>query len=167
MKPRNKILVFAVMVAILSAAPIQSATESSAVAMAPNVVVEEFYKWYIHSVSHQLDPFKAGRGTLQKYVTPRFMRKLERVAREMASTGYDGDYFLEAQRDYPDSPNLEEEWINNMSTSKLAIKGASASVMISFGENGALAKERISLIQVGGNWKIDDVKNGNGGAVVK
>ena len=131
----------------------------------PELVVEEFYKWYIHSVSHQIDPFKAGKTTLQKYVTLRFMRKLERIAREMASGGYDGDYFLEAQRDYPDSPNREDEWIKNMSTSKLVIKGPTAAVTISFGENGALAKERISLIQEGGVWKIDDVKNGSVGLV--
>ena len=133
----------------------------------PNVVVEEFYKWYIHCVSHQIDPFKAGKTTLQKYVTPGFMRKLERIAREMASGGYDGDYFLEAQRDYPDSPNREDEWINNMSTSKLVIKGPTAAVTISFGDNGALAKERVSLIQEGGAWKIDEVKNGNSVALVK
>jgi len=133
----------------------------------PNAVVEEFYKWYIHSVSHQIDPFKAGKPTLQKYVTLRFMRKLERIAREMASGGYDGDYFLEAQRDYPDSPNLEDEWVKNMSTSKLVIKGPTAAVIISFGENGALAKERISLIQEGGAWKIDEVKNGRSVGLVK
>jgi hypothetical protein len=133
----------------------------------PNVVVEEFYKWYIHSVSHQIDPFKAGKTTLQKYVTPRFMRKVQRIAREMASGGYDGDYFLEAQRDYPDSPNLEDEWVKNMSTSKLTIKGPTAAVSISFGENGALAKERINLLQEGGIWKIDDVKNGSSVGLVK
>ena len=104
---------------------------------------------------------------MQKYVTLRFMRKLERIAREMASGGYDGDYFLEAQRDYPDSPNLEDEWIKNMSTSKLVIKGPTAAVIISFGENGALAKERISLIQEGGAWKIDEVKNGRSVGLVK
>ena len=161
------ILFFALIAANLSALPTTQRTTASSVATPPNVVVEDFYKWYIHSVSHKIDPFKAGKPTLQKYVTLRFMRKLERIAREMASGDYDGDYFLEAQRDYPDSPNLENEWIKDMSTSKLAIKGATASVMISFGEDGALAKERISLVQEGGVWKIDDVKNGNSVALVK
>ena len=162
MRLLNIALFVALIAAIFSAsAATQCTTASSVVGTPPNVVVEEFYKWYIHSVSHQIDPFKAGKPTLQKYVTLRFMRKLERIAREMASGGYDGDYFLEAQRDYPDSPNLEDEWINNMATSKLVIKGATAAVLISFGENGALAKERISLIQEGGAWKIDDVKGGS------
>jgi hypothetical protein len=168
MKLRNMILFCALIVAIFSAsAATQCTTASSAVGTSPNAVVEEFYKWYIHSVSHQIDPFRAGKPTLQKYVTLRFMRKLERIAREMASGDYDGDYFLEAQRDYPDSPNLEDEWIKNMSTSKLVIKGPTAAVTISFGENGALAKERISLIQEGGAWKIDDVKGGSSVGLAK
>ncbi len=167
MKLRHAILFFGLTAVLCSTtASAHRTTAASAVGPAPEVVVEEFYKWYIHSLSHRIDPFKEGKPTLQKYVTLRFMRKLERIAREMASGGYDGDYFLEAQRDYPDSPNLEDEWINNMSTSKLVMKGPTAAVTISFGENGTLAKERISLIQEGGVWKIDDVKNGNG-AVVK
>ncbi len=85
----------------------------------------------------------------------------------MASGGYDGDYLLEAQKDYPDQPNVEDEWIKNMSTSNLVVKGATAAVTISFGENGALAKERVSLIHEGGVWRIDDVKSENGAAVVK
>jgi len=168
MKPRNLAVFFALIVMICSATVVaRPATPPSPVASAPEVVVREFYAWYIHSVSHQIDPFKAGKPTLQKYVTLRFMRKLERIAREMASGGYDGDYFLEAQKDYPDSPKLEDEWINNMATSKLVIKGATAAVLISFGENGALAKERISLIQEGGAWKIDDVKGGSSISLAK
>ena len=168
MKPRKAILFFALIFAISYAPPAAQCTiASSAVGAAPNVFVEEFYKWYIHSVSHQTDPLQAGKPTLQKYVTPRFMRKLERIEREMASGGYDGDYLLEAQKDYPDQPNLEDEWIKNMSTSNLVVKGATAAVTISFGENGALAKERVSLIHEAGVWRIDDVKSGNGAAVVK
>ena len=131
---------------------------SSSVAGAPDAVVREFYQWYIHSVSHQVDPLKAGKTTLKKYVTARFIQKLERIAKEMASGGYDSDPFLAAQRDYPDSPNLEDEWQNDMSTSKVVVKGAIATVTISFGEDGALAKERISLVKEGGVWKIDNVK---------
>jgi Protein of unknown function (DUF3828) len=161
MKLRHTILFLGLTVVLCAtSAAAHRATAASTVGAAPDVVVEEFYKWYIHSVSHQIDPLKAGKTTLQKYVTQRFVRKLERIAREMASGGYDGDYFLEAQKDYPDSPNLEAEWINSMSTSKLVVKGATATVTISFGDNGALAKERVSLIREGGAWKIDDVKSG-------
>lgn len=94
----------------------------------------------------------------EDHVTLRFILKLERIAKEMASVGYDGDNFLAAQGDYPDSPGLEEEWIKNISVSKIVVKGATATVVISFGDNGALARERISLIQEGSVWKIDNVK---------
>ena len=167
MKLRNMIPFCALIAAILSASATPCTTASSAVSTPPNAVVEEFYKWYIHSVSHNIDPFKTDKATLKKFVTTKLILKIERIAREMASGGYDGDYFLEAQRDYPDSPNLEDEWIKSMSTSKLVIKGPTAAVIISFGENGALAKERINLVQEGGAWKIDDVKNGNSVALVK
>src|ERR1051326_318754 len=71
MKPRKAILFFALIVAISCASPATQCTlASSAVGAAPNVFVEEFYKWYIHSVSHQIDPLQAGKPTLQKYVTP-------------------------------------------------------------------------------------------------
>jgi len=159
MKLRN-ISFFVLIVALLSTSGATSLKAApSSIDQSPEIAVKRFYKWYIHSVSHQIDPLKSGKPTLQSYVTPRFMRKLERIEREMASGGYDGDYLLEAQRDYPDSPNLEDEWIKNMSTSNLVVKGATAALTISFGENGALAKEKISLIQEGGVWKIDEVKS--------
>jgi hypothetical protein len=114
-------------------------------------------------VSHQIDPFKTERTDLKKYVTPRLILKIERIAKEMASENYDSDYFLEAQRDYPDSPTLEDEWIKNVSVSKVIVRGATATVTVSFGENGALARERVSLVQGGSVWKIDNVKAVRGG----
>ncbi|HEY6244406.1 MAG TPA: hypothetical protein VIX17_10685 [Pyrinomonadaceae bacterium] len=53
---------------------------------------------------------------------------------------YDSDYFLEAQRDYPESPTLEDEWIKYVSVSKIVVKGVTATLIVSFGEDGALAK---------------------------
>jgi hypothetical protein len=159
MKPRNLAVFFALIVMICSAPVVaRPATPPSPVASAPEVVVREFYAWYIHSVSHQIDPLKAGKATLKKYVTLRLILKVEKIAKDMAAGGYDSDYFLEAQASYPDSANLEDEWLKNVSVSKGVIKGATAAVTISFGENGALAKERVSLILAGGVWKIDSVK---------
>ena len=134
------------------------AATSSPEASPPGVVIEEFYKWYIHSVSHQIDPLKAGKPTLKEYVTPRLILKIEKIAREMATEGYDSDYFLEAQGRYPDSPDLEDAWVKNISVSNIVVKGATATAVISFGDNGKLARERITLVQESGVWKIDNVK---------
>jgi hypothetical protein len=149
----------ALIVALFStSAAAQGTPASSSTDRSPEIVVKEFYKWYIHSVSHQIDPFKTDKPTLKKFVTTRLILKIERIAREMASGGYDSDYFVEAQRDYPDSPNLEDEWMKNVSVSKTIVRGTAATLTVSFGENGALAKERVSLVQEGGVWKIDNVK---------
>ena len=155
---------FALIAVLLStSAATQLKAASSSMDRSPEIVVKEFYKWYIHSVSHKIDPFKTDKPTLKKFVTTKLILKIERIAREMASESYDSDYFLEAQRDYPDSPNLEDEWMKNVSVSKTIVKGGAATVTVSFGENGALARERISLVQEGGVWKIDNVKAVRGG----
>ena len=163
MKLRNMNLTCALIVALFgTSAGAQLKAASSSMDQSPEIVVKEFYKWYIHSVSHKIDPFKTDKPTLKKFVTTKLILKIERIAREMASGGYDSDYFVEAQRDYPDSPNLEDEWMKNVSVSKTIVKGATATLTVSFGENGALARERISLVQEAGVWKIDNVKAVNG-----
>ena len=152
---------FSLIAALFStSASAQLKAASSSMDRSPEIVVKEFYKWYIHSVSHNIDPFKTDKPTLKKFVTTKLILKIERIAREMASQDYDSDYFLEAQRDYPDSPNLEDEWMTNVSVSKTIVRGATATLTVSFGENGALARERVSLVQDGGVWKIDNVKAG-------
>jgi hypothetical protein len=147
------------LIVVLCTTPVAAqGTRGASVSGSPELVVTEFYKWYIHSISHKIDPFKMEKTTLKKYVTARFILKIERITKEMASEGYDGDYFLEAQRSYPDSPVLEDQWIKNISVSNVALRGTTATAVISFGDNGKLARERISLIQEGGIWKVDNVK---------
>jgi len=163
MKLLTLVLFSSLIVALCSTSVVaQRPTASSPPGHSPEVVVTEFYKWYIHSVSHNVDPFKSGKTSLKKFVTMKLILKIERIAREMASGGYDSDYFLEAQRDYPDSPSLEDEWIKNVYVSKIIVRGTIATVTVSFGENGVLARERVSLVQEGGVWKIDNVKAVNG-----
>jgi hypothetical protein len=159
MKLISQAVCLALTVTIFSALVIaRSATASSPEVSPPGALIEEFYKWYIHSVAHQVDPLKAGKPTLKKYVTRRLILKIEKLAREMASGGYDSDYFLEAQGRYPDSPDLEDVWTRNISVSGVVVRGATATAVVSFGDNGELARERVSLIQEGGVWKIDNVK---------
>src|SRR5205823_3310430 len=45
----------------------QGTTTSSPLDRSPEIIVKEFYKWYIHSVSHQIDPFKTDKATLKKF----------------------------------------------------------------------------------------------------
>ena len=153
--------VFLALIVMICSAPVvaQRTTATSQVSPDPEIVVKEFYEWYIHSVSHQIDPFKAGRATLKKYVTARFIREIDRKEKELESAGFDADYFLEAQKDYPDSPDFEDEWIKNISVSKVVVRGSSATASAGFGRGGELAKERISLIKESGVWKINRVEH--------
>ena len=156
--PRMALLFTLIVVLFSMSAVTQPKAASASTNQSPEIVVKEFYNWYIHSVSHNIDPFKTDKPTLKKFVTRKLILKIERIARAMASQDYDSDYFVEAQRDYPDLPSLEDEWLKNISVSKTIVRGGGATVTISFGENGALAKERISLVQEAGVWKIDNVK---------
>jgi len=159
MKLQNIALPFTLIVALFSTSvAAQLTAESSPTDRSPEIVVKEFYTWYIHSVAHNIDPFKTDKLTLKKFVTTKLILKIERIARAMASRDYDSDYFVEAQRDYPDSPSLEDEWMKNISMSNTIVRGGGATVTVTFGENGALAKERISLVHEAGVWKIDNVK---------
>jgi hypothetical protein len=159
MKPHRMASLCVLIVALfITSAAAQGTPASSSTERSPEIVVNEFYKWYIHSVSHNIDPLKTDKPTLRKFVTAKLMLKIERIARQMATEDYDSDYFLEAQRDYPDSPALEDKWINNFAISKIVVKGATASLTVRFGTNGELATERVNLTQVAGVWKIDGVK---------
>jgi hypothetical protein len=69
--------------------------------------------------------------------------------------GFDADYFLLDQ----DTSGFSEK---NISVSGVAVKGATATAIVTFG-----SKVKVSLIQEGGVWKIDKVKNESGESLVK
>ncbi len=78
MKPRKMTLIFALMVALCSMSAAQHSTARTPAVRSPEIVLKEFYKWYIHAGSHDIDPFKKDKATLRKYVTVRFIREIER-----------------------------------------------------------------------------------------
>ena len=85
MKPLRVILVAALVAALADAVlPAQSPGGSAQAVAPPEVVIKEFYRWYVRSISRGQDPFKQGRPTLRKYVTPRLIQQVERA--EQAGT---------------------------------------------------------------------------------
>src|SRR5207237_6968337 len=140
---------------MVAKATAQYATESSPVERPPEVVLKEFYKWYIHSVSHQIDPLKAGKATLRKYVTLRFIRVRERNEKLPEGEGFDADYFLQTQED----SSVTDK---NISISNVSVKGTAASAVVTF--DGGYPRVKVSLLKEGGVWKIDNVKDGSGPA---
>ncbi len=125
-------------------------TPPAPVARSPEIVLREFYKWYINSMSRNVDPLKAGKATLKKYVTLRFIRVIERNDKLPEGEGFDADYFLQTQED----SSVTDK---NIVVSNVAVKGATATAIVTFDQG--YPKVRVGLIQEGGAWKIDNVKN--------
>ena len=161
MKLLNMTLFFALIVALCStSAGAQHSTASTPAVRSPEIVLKEFYKWYIHSIQHYKKataPFEGGIATLKKYVTLRFIRATERNEKLPEGQGWDSDYFLLDQ----DTSGFSE---NNISVSKVVIKGTTATANVTFDQADMV---RVSLIKEGGVWKIDKVKNDRGDGLVK
>jgi hypothetical protein len=161
MKLLNMALFFALILALCSTSVgAQHSTASTAAVRSPEIVLKEFYKWYIYSINHYKKataPFEGGMATLKKYVTLRFIRATERNEKLPEGEGWDADYFLLNQ----DTSGFSEK---NITVSKVVIKGATATAIVTFDQADMVM---VSLIQEGGVWKIDKVKNKSGDGVVK
>src|SRR2546428_1258918 len=155
---RNMNLTCLLIVALFSTSAGQHSTASKPAVRSPEVVLKEFYKWYIHAGSHNIDPFKTDKATLKKYVTVRFIREIERNDKLPEGQGFDADYFLQTQDPLPSSEaNNEAEWLKSITVSKVAIKATTATAIVTFLDG--YPKVKINLILEGGVWKIDNVKS--------
>jgi hypothetical protein len=84
---------------LLQQAAAQHPTASTPAVRSPEIVIKEFYKWYIHDVNGQgsNSPWKTtkGRAILKKYVTLRFIRAIDRNEKlPEDADAFDADYFL-------------------------------------------------------------------------
>jgi Protein of unknown function (DUF3828) len=155
MKLRDMTLICALTATLFSTSgAAQHGTASSAANRSPEVVLKEFYKWYIHSLSHNVDPLKAGKATLKKYVTMRFIRVIEGNEKLPEGEGFDADYFLQTQED----SSVTEK---NISISNVSVKGTTATAVVTFDDG--YPKVKVSLLQEGVAWKIDNVKDASRG----
>jgi Protein of unknown function (DUF3828) len=161
MKLLNMTLFVALIVAIFGVSvSAQHPAASKPVMRSPEIVLKEFYKWYIHSIQHYkkaTGPFEGGIATLKKYVSLRFIRATERNEKLPEGQGWDSDYFLLDQ----DTSGFSEK---NISVSKVVIKGIRATAVVTFDQVGVVM---VSLVQEGGVWKIEKVKNDRGDGLVK
>ena len=111
----------------------------------PGAVIKNFYYWYINAVEAGTDPFKKGRATLQKYVTLRLIRQIER-------SETDADTFLQSQE-------WDKAWAENANVSNVRVKGATATAIVTFDAATNYPRVSVTLVKVAGVWKIDRVKN--------
>jgi hypothetical protein len=115
---------------------------------APGAVIKNFYYWYINAVDGGTDPFKKGRATLQKYVTLRLIKQIERAE----SDGSDADAFLQTQE-------WDNAWADQATVSNLRINGTTATAIVTLDAATNYPRVSVTLVKDGGVWKIDRVKN--------
>lgn len=164
MKLLNMALFFALIVALWStSAATQRTPAPSSVLRSPEIVLKEFYKWYVYSINHYkkaTNPYEGGKATLKRYVTRRFIQAIETNDKlPEDADAFDADYFLLDQ----DTSGYAAK---NISVSKVAIKGKTATALVSFyrGDDRGIT---VSLIQEGGVWKIDKVRDESGEGLVR
>jgi hypothetical protein len=111
----------------------------------PGAVIKNFYYWYINAVEAGTDPFKKGRATLQKYVTLRLIKQIER-------SETDADAFLQTQE-------WDKAWADNANVSNVRVNGATATAIVTFDATMNYPRVSLTLVKEGDSWKIDRVKN--------
>jgi hypothetical protein len=118
-------------------------------AAAPAEVIRSFYKWYITALESGGDPLAQKRSELQKFVTTRLLKQIDRTRK--GPDGLEADPFLEAQ-------DFDKEWASKISVRSTQIDKdrATCEVLLSGHEVGS-RKLRVTLAQEQGSWKVDKV----------
>src|SRR5258706_8152524 len=114
-------------------------------AKSPGAVIKNFYYWYINAIEAGTDPFKEGRATLQKYVTLRLIKQIER-------SKTDADAFLQSQE-------WDKAWAAAATFSNLRINGTTATAIVIFDTTTNYPRVSLTLVKEAGLWKIDKVRN--------
>lgn len=115
----------------------------------PEAVIRSFYKWYVHALNQDSDPFTKQRTTLRSYVTERLIHEIDKVAK--GPDGLDGDYFIDAQ-------DWDKDWEKNIAVSSVVASKTSVSAQITLSGATMSHKLRVTLKQERGAWKIDKVE---------
>lgn len=148
---RTLVLFTSLIVALLSTSVVaQRTTAPAPLVQSPEIVLKEFYKWYIHNLGRNVDPLKSGKTTMRKYVTLRFIREIERNEKLPEGEGFDADYFLQTQ-EYTAVTD------KRIVISHVALKGSAATAVVTFDDG--YPKVRVNLRQEADAWKIDNVKD--------
>lgn len=116
----------------------------------PEVVVSNFYKWYLHNLKANKDPFTELQETVKKYVS-RPLR--DRITKQINSPdGLDADYFLKAQ-------DWLDDWEKTITTTGVSRTKSDVVVNVTMGgAKDTRHRLTVKLRQEDGIWKINDVR---------
>lgn len=130
----------------------QPAASPSPAAQSPDVVVREFYQWYLRALKRNEDPFRQGQATMRRYVSSELMTELQR--QRNSPDGMEADYFLQAQ-------DWGEDWETNISVSGTEQQDATASTVVALGPRESVLQQRlrVTLRRQADGWKIVAVEH--------
>ena len=115
-------------------------------AQAPELVVEEFYGWYLKRLSADDNPLSDERERLAVYISKALIKDIELQMK--SAEGVSEDYFLKSQ-DYLD------EWRISRRTSKPVLSGSTFIVQLTMGSSPENVHILIlTMIREDGSWKI-------------
>jgi Protein of unknown function (DUF3828) len=138
------LVLFALMVAAPSLAQAVAVPDRT-----PEVVIREFYKWYVHALNQEKDPLTGERPVMRKYVTARLIAAIDRMAK--GPDGLDGDYFIDAQ-------DWDKEWEKNIAVSNVVVKPNFARANVTLTGPQMSRHLQLMLKQEAGTWKVDRVR---------
>jgi hypothetical protein len=151
MKIKNYTLVVLMIVMFACALPVPaSASTSASIVAAPEEVVQQFYRWYLHTLNAHKQPLKQ-QAMLHKWVTRATLAALNKAER---AGELDADWFLDAQ-------DFNDEWERNINPSKATVRGNNATLLLTLGGQNWTHKLKITLKREGGGWKIANAASAN------
>lgn len=134
-----------------SAALVYSCQNSQAATTeSPEIVIKNFYTWYVHELNQNGDPLTKRKPRLRQFVSARLLREIDKAVK--GPDGLNGDYFLDAQ-------DWDKEWEKNIVISEVNVTKGKAGATVSLSGAQMSRKLKVSLVQEGGKWKIDKVQS--------
>lgn len=120
--------------------------------LTPEVTVQRFYTWYLHSLNQNQNPLGKHQAELSKFVTPRLMSSLNRALKR--PDGIDADFFIDAQ-------DWDPLWEKNIGASAATVQADRATVNVTLkgGEAFGTKRLKVGLRRQAGVWKIDSINN--------
>jgi hypothetical protein len=116
----------------------------------PEVVVSEFYQWYMKELAADRNPLIDNNKSLSNYVAASL---LQQIKRQMNSKdGMENDYFIQAQ-DYLD------DWVTSIAVATPAVNGDVATTKLTLGATDQSRSElEVTLRRERSEWKITKVQ---------
>jgi len=115
----------------------------------PQETVRQFYAWYLQRLNKEdYDPLK-NRTMALKYLTPRFLRRIPRLEREM-----EADVIVCSQ-------DVNPAWLKDFQAELASVRGARATVSLALEGNVAdTIKQKVTLERTRPGWRIAGVDCG-------